>query len=411
MSKGKDHRDSKIDKYFSQEEVVRYLKGQMSNEDRHELEKEALDSEFYTEAMEGLESFGTTDLENDFQKLRSRLAQRVEKKERRVIPLWLRVAAGIAVLAIGTFSVINVFDLGTTKEAQLALQEEAASPAETEQDDFVENSNTRADASDTSLLESDALAYNREPEEKKSTKFYNLQRDEKPTQTTKKEESRGASVVTLKPQEPVVIEEEEEMYAEEVLELEEAVVPEPTADEIATGNDVASAQYEAEFEDAAVEKSDKLERAKAPKKEKKSDKRKKSKAGKYKAEAITETAEAPALSKVETKDADGAAQEAPLTTSATPVNGMNSFKEYVDKNLNYPEQARQAGIEGEVTVRFFVEKDGALSGLTIKESLGYGCDEEAVRLIEKGPKWKPATENNNPVRREVNVEIRFKLDQ
>lgn len=106
----------------------------------------------------------------------------------------------------------------------------------------------------------------------------------------------------------------------------------------------------------------------------------------------------------EKMDADGAVPEAlapvsessnkkraaALPPAAQPEMGWEAFNLFVEKNLRYPEAAAQNGIEGIVVVRFIIEKDGSLSGFQIQESTGYGCDEEAVRLLTESGKWKPA---------------------
>jgi TonB family protein len=81
--------------------------------------------------------------------------------------------------------------------------------------------------------------------------------------------------------------------------------------------------------------------------------------------------------------------------------------EYVEQNLRYPEPARQLKVKGTVGLEFTVEPDGSLSDFKVTKSLGYGCDEEAVRLLREGPKWKPALENKQPSRKRVKTKIRF----
>lgn len=71
-----------------------------------------------------------------------------------------------------------------------------------------------------------------------------------------------------------------------------------------------------------------------------------------------------------------------------PEGGFKKFEKYVKENLRYPASAAQAGVKGMVTVRFWIQADGRPAGFEIIQSLGYGCDEEAIRLLSEGPKWK-----------------------
>ena len=95
---------------------------------------------------------------------------------------------------------------------------------------------------------------------------------------------------------------------------------------------------------------------------------------------------------------------------ATPEGGMKTFYQYLKKNLDYPRQARRMGVQGKVFVEFIVGKDGTLEEVTVLRGIGAGCDEEASRLIEESPKWKPAKQRGRPVRMKMTIPIFFKLN-
>jgi protein TonB len=82
---------------------------------------------------------------------------------------------------------------------------------------------------------------------------------------------------------------------------------------------------------------------------------------------------------------------------------------YVYKNILYPKLAKENNIEGRVIVRFVVEKDGSISNTNILRKLGFGCDEEVIRLIKSMPKWFPGKQNGKPVRVYYTLPIVFKL--
>jgi TonB family protein len=92
-----------------------------------------------------------------------------------------------------------------------------------------------------------------------------------------------------------------------------------------------------------------------------------------------------------------------------PEGGYADFRNYLRKNLRYPQEAKEKKVEGTVRVEFMVDAEGKLSDFKIKKGLGYGCDQEAIRLIQEGPSWQPATFNNAPVERKFNVFVPFKL--
>lgn len=73
---------------------------------------------------------------------------------------------------------------------------------------------------------------------------------------------------------------------------------------------------------------------------------------------------------------------------ATPEGGLKAYGNYIQREMIYPQAAKEAGIAGIVNVQFLVKPDGSPTDFRIINSLGYGCDEEAIRLIREGPKWK-----------------------
>ncbi len=72
---------------------------------------------------------------------------------------------------------------------------------------------------------------------------------------------------------------------------------------------------------------------------------------------------------------------------AQPVSGERTYNKYLRQNLRYPTQASDAGIRGSVILEFDISSDGLPLNFRIVKSLGFGCDEEAIRLIREGPKW------------------------
>jgi protein TonB len=82
---------------------------------------------------------------------------------------------------------------------------------------------------------------------------------------------------------------------------------------------------------------------------------------------------------------------------------------YIEKNLKYPEAAKEANIEGKVAIEFIIEKDGSITNIKVLRDIGYGCGDEAVRILKEMPKWKPAMQRGKPVRNTFGMNIRFAL--
>ena len=95
--------------------------------------------------------------------------------------------------------------------------------------------------------------------------------------------------------------------------------------------------------------------------------------------------------------------------SARPEVKKQDYQRYLYENLRYPADALKNKIEGRVKVTFFVLPGGRLSDFQVKKSLGYGCDEEAIRLIREGPRWQPARKGEMEIKQKVRVRVRFEI--
>lgn len=83
---------------------------------------------------------------------------------------------------------------------------------------------------------------------------------------------------------------------------------------------------------------------------------------------------------------------------------------YLQKNLRYPDAARENGIDGRVVVQYVINEDGSVSDVTLVKGIGGGCDEEAVRVVKTMPKWKPGKQNGKPVKVLFTLPIKFVLN-
>lgn len=95
---------------------------------------------------------------------------------------------------------------------------------------------------------------------------------------------------------------------------------------------------------------------------------------------------------------------------ASFVGGLEALGVYLDKNLKYPAAARRANVSGTVYVQFVVSADGDIREPKIHKGIGFGCDEEALRVVLNMPKWNPGRQNGKPVAVQFNLPIRFELE-
>jgi TonB family protein len=94
---------------------------------------------------------------------------------------------------------------------------------------------------------------------------------------------------------------------------------------------------------------------------------------------------------------------------AEPQGGRKAFQHYLEKELQYPKQALDNKVEGKVTVQFTVGLNGQLDDFKVIKGIGFGCDDEVIRLIKQGPAWVPTTKNDQPVSEKVKVRLKFEL--
>lgn len=91
--------------------------------------------------------------------------------------------------------------------------------------------------------------------------------------------------------------------------------------------------------------------------------------------------------------------------------GAEAYYKFLQKNIAYPEKALSLGIQGRVYLKFVIEKDGSITDAIIVKGIGFGLDEEALRVIEKMPKWTPGVQNGRKVRVTMHANVLFKIQE
>lgn len=99
----------------------------------------------------------------------------------------------------------------------------------------------------------------------------------------------------------------------------------------------------------------------------------------------------------------------PVYVKAEPVNGYDALYAYFSKELIYPAAAVKDSIEGVLTVKFLINKEGRPEKIQTSGTLGVLFDKEAERLIQNMPLWKPATVNGKPITSKLSIPLTFQL--
>jgi len=90
--------------------------------------------------------------------------------------------------------------------------------------------------------------------------------------------------------------------------------------------------------------------------------------------------------------------------------GTTEMYKYLSKNIKYPSAASRANVSGRVFLSFVVNTDGSIQDVSVLKGLGFGCDEEAIRVVKAMPKWKPGKQSGRAVRVKYNLPINFQLE-
>lgn len=88
--------------------------------------------------------------------------------------------------------------------------------------------------------------------------------------------------------------------------------------------------------------------------------------------------------------------------------GEAGLVKYLQDHIKYPAMARENGIEGIVYVTFVVDKDGKVKDAKLLRGKN-GLDDEALRVINAMPDWKPGRQNGRNVAVQYNLPVNFRL--
>jgi TonB family protein len=453
-------------------DIDKYLRGELTPAQMNALEKKALDDPFLADALEGIQSLQPHELSDDLKQIQSELNKRLNKKHIGVW-IWVgRIAAGLLVLAVSTYVIFLISNRSQQNE-KLALNKsseptplpEVRRPAPLLADSILtpEQEITRTDAAaEQAQKQKDALhdQPTRRQQRADEPAVKAPAEPSKPLSESKAEETvaeeslgiaemspaddRIAGAETKKePAPPVTINSDKDAEKGAADDL-----PKPAREESATG---AAARKRANSLNVVR----KIVRGKVTFAEdgtalpgvnvlvKDTNQGTVTDAqGNYEipveqdnptllfsfigfnskeAEVtsnemnvaldtdVSELSEVVVVGYGSTSDASSLPATPPVMELATPEGGRKYFKKYLEDNMRYPERALENNVEGKVTIQFTVGTGGQLSDFRVIRGIGYGCDEEVIRLIKGGPKWSPTKRNDEALKDRVRVRMRFAL--
>ncbi len=400
-------------------DIERYLRGEMTPLEKHNLEKEALRDPFLSDALEGAEHSGVENFLFDLSELKSTVSRRAGKHQPRVISMWkwsLAIAAGLMAIAVsGVYVITN----------------NAAKQQQSEMMTFADFSNSQ----DTLVIVAPRVY------------SYNLESN-KPSALNRRSRADVSGRIARVAQEETIVHEVERIVEVELTDVPTEIQRNPMSEresEIAKASPIArkdsSARIiiagrvtsaeggdglpgvnvlvkgtsigtvtdaEGKYQLAVVDlKQPTIVFSFIGYKEKELGVGVKSELNTALETDLTQ------LSEVVVTGAGATATSKDVKTFkfAEPQGGRDAFEKYLEQKLHYPETALDNKIEGKVTIQFTVSQSGDLLDFQILKGLGYGCDEEVIRLIKEGPSWTPTQRNDEPVTDKVKVRLKFQLPE
>jgi TonB family protein len=362
------------------DDIEKYLRGELSPKEMHELEKKALSDPFLADALEGGASIDHRDFSKDIQEINKKIY-----KKQQVILTPLRIAAGI-ILLIG----VGVFLLWPAKE----------------QKEIVLN-DTDSVTTEVQKQRADSIVVQGKPTVKKQSPLSKHKQTEPTLRSTPVVtgllEHDTITAVKVEPP-PSVVAENTHVISGTVTTKEDNL-PLSGATVLIKGTmrgtttDV-NGHYSLEIADTSsllfsfvgMQTSEVAANNKST-------------ADIKMTEDISQLSEVVIARTALPSDDDN--EEGPVVRLAQPVGGVHAYNKYLETNRRYPQQALDNDVKGRVIVGFDVGSDGRLGNFKVIRSLGYGCDEEVLRLVKEGAAWNPTTEDNKPVESTVHIKLKF----
>ena len=88
---------------------------------------------------------------------------------------------------------------------------------------------------------------------------------------------------------------------------------------------------------------------------------------------------------------------------------LNTFRNWVQQNVKFPQIALENGIQGRVVLSFVIEKDGRLTNIQVLQTPDRSLSDEAIRVLRKSPKWSPGKQRNQVVRVKYTLPVDFRV--
>ena len=122
-------------------------------------------------------------------------------------------------------------------------------------------------------------------------------------------------------------------------------------------------------------------------------------------------AAAPLVNKTEKMTADKSGYYNYTDVAPLYEGGQGAIESYISNNIQYPQEAIDNNVEGTVQVQFGIDDNGKITDVTtLGTKLGYGLEEEAIKVVSNMPKWNPGKVNGKNVKTRMILPITYRLE-
>ena len=90
--------------------------------------------------------------------------------------------------------------------------------------------------------------------------------------------------------------------------------------------------------------------------------------------------------------------------------GSQSMLEFIQKNLVYPDIAKENNLAGKIFMKFVVRSTGEIDNIQIARGIHEVLDTAAIELVKKMPRWNPGVQNGKTVSVYMIIPIVYRLD-
>ncbi len=444
-------------------DIARYLKGELTPLEMHALEKKALSDPFLADALEGAGEVNTKAFEQDVADLQRLIDKRTDQSKK-IIPLWnwsLRIAAGFVLIAVSTFVILNI--VRDEKPVELAENKIKSEPTPAEQkhegpisDSIVESKPSLS----TSKLKSKTLqpaATVITPVEKPSAvsdqfsiateqalaevevssaeeakgKITRSAEDEIPAVAPNPAESVASSPAKKEEAEPAIAKDVKRKASDVVAGYSNDTAEKSVADNariikghVSSIEDGSALQgvnvlikgtntgtvtdEEGNYEIALTDKQSEIAFSFIGLQSTELQVSSQDKLDVQMSNDVSQLSEVVVTGYATNNDTESD-DDTKNVELASPIGGRRAYKQYLEKSLRYPEVALENKIEGKVTIEFTVETTGTLTDFKVVRGLGYGCDEEVIRLVKEGARWAASKYGDELLESNVKIRLRFTL--